>query len=94
MKPALDFLHKVIEHIINPIIILLFAVAIVVFLYGVFEYAKNADNQESRATGSRHILFGLIGLFIMVSVFGIINIIVNTIGANPEESGINEVIPR
>ncbi len=94
MQPAISFLHKVIDLIINPLIVLLFAVAMVVFLYGVFEYIRGAESEDAREKGSRHILSGVFGLFIMISVFGIINIIVNTFGINRNESGLTEILPR
>jgi hypothetical protein len=40
----------------------------------------HSDNEEARDTGRRHIISGLIGLFIMFSVFGIIRIILGTFG--------------
>lgn len=94
MQPAINFLHKILELIVNPLIVLIFIVALVVFLYGVLEYIRGADSEDARQKGSRHILAGVFGLFIMISVFGIINIIVNTFGINRNESGLNEVIPR
>lgn len=64
--------------IVNPLIQLLFAAALVMFLWGVFGYIRNADNPEGRQTGGRHILWGLIGMAIMVGVYGIIRILIKT----------------
>lgn len=91
MSAALAFIHKVNQVIINPIILLLFAVAVLVFLYGVFEYVKNSDSEDGRANGQRHMISGVFGLFIMISVFGIINLILNTIGVSPHETGVSEI---
>jgi 4-hydroxybenzoate polyprenyltransferase len=74
-----DLLNKVITQIAQPIEYLLFALAIVYFLYGVMVFIRNADAPEKRAEGFQHIIWGLIGLFIMVSAVGIINIILGTI---------------
>lgn len=92
MKPAIAFIHKVNQVIINPIIMLLFAVAVLVFLYGVFTYIRQSDSEDGRATGARHILSGVFGMFIMISVFGIINLILNSIGVSPNDSGISEIL--
>ncbi|MDQ5912329.1 MAG: hypothetical protein QG568_544 [Patescibacteria group bacterium] len=94
MKPALAFIHKVNQVIINPIIMLLFAVAVLVFLYGVFEYMKNSDSEDGRLEGQRHMLSGVFGLFIMISVFGIIHLILNTIGVSSQDTGVNEILGR
>ncbi len=75
-----DLLNKVITQIAQPIVYLLFALAVVYFLYGVMLFIRNADAPEKRAEGLQHIIWGLIGLFIMVSAVGIINLIKGTIG--------------
>lgn len=68
--------------IINPIIFFLFALAMVYFLYGVARYLLSPDNEEVRKNSKSQMLYGVIGLFIMVAVFGIMNLILNTTGAN------------
>ncbi|MBI4692245.1 MAG: hypothetical protein HY773_02280 [Candidatus Terrybacteria bacterium] len=61
--------------IVNPLVGLMIAIALVVFLYGVFEYIAGAANEEKRETGKKHIIWGLIGLFIMFGVFGLMNVL-------------------
>ncbi len=73
-------LQSIDEVIINPLIYLLFAVALIVFLWGVVEFVINSESAEGRTKGRDHILWGLVGMFIMVSAFGIITIIVRTFG--------------
>jgi len=75
-----DFITKLVEVIVNPLIKLSFAVALVIFLWGVFGYIKNADSPEDRKKGTEHIIWGLVGLFIMTSVFTILQIALNTFG--------------
>jgi len=75
-----SFLTTLVEVIVNPLIRLSFAIALVVFLWGVFGYIKNADSPEDRKKGTQHIIWGLIGLFIMTSVFTILEIALNTFG--------------
>jgi predicted PurR-regulated permease PerM len=71
--------------IINPLIILLFALAMVYFLYGLARYLLSPDNEEIRKSSKSHMLWGIIGMFIMVSVFGIMSLLLSTVG----ESNIN-----
>jgi NADH:ubiquinone oxidoreductase subunit 6 (subunit J) len=66
--------------VINPIIILIFALAVVIFVYGLIKYLLSPDNEEVRKSSKSHMLWGVVGMFIMVAVFGIMNIILNTIG--------------
>ena len=64
--------------IINPLILLLIGVATTYFIWGIMLYVANAADAVKRAEGKRKIVYGLIGLFIMMSVFGIINLVLNT----------------
>ncbi len=68
--------------VINPLIILIFALALVYFLYGVVQFLLNSENEEARNSGKSHMLWGVIGMFIMVAVFGIMRLILNTLGEN------------
>jgi hypothetical protein len=79
MQPLLE---KAVTVIINPIIQVAFSVATVVFVYGVFEFIRGADNPEVRKQGQQHMLWGLVGLAIMVSVFTIMRILINTLGVD------------
>lgn len=90
---AIDFLHKVNSVIINPLIRLVFLVALVVFLWGVFGYVRNGDSEDARSTGRRHMIWGIVGMFIMVSVFAIMAFILNTFGLSQSTGGVNTVIP-
>jgi hypothetical protein len=68
------------QAILNPLITLLFAAAMVYFLWGGFLFIRGADSEEGRNIGRRHMIYGIIGMFIMLSVFGIINILLGTFG--------------
>lgn len=67
-------------NIVNPLIFLLIAIALVVFIWGVVSYFRNINNAEERSTGIQHMIWGVIGLAIMISFKGIIAIIKNLIG--------------
>lgn len=68
--------------IINPIIILLFVLATALFMYGLIRYLISSDNTEVQKETKQHMIWGIFGMFIMISVFGILNIILNTLGEN------------
>ncbi|MFA6520692.1 MAG: hypothetical protein WCT44_03745 [Candidatus Paceibacterota bacterium] len=76
------FIGKVVEQIINPLIVLLFALAMVYFLYGVLEFIMNQENEEKKTTGKSHMIWGIIGISIMMSVWAIMNIILKTFNIN------------
>ena len=60
--------------ILNRLIPVLIAVALVVFFWGLIQYIRTHKN------GKEIMIAGLVGLFIMVSVWGIIRIAQNTLG--------------
>ena len=75
----MKLIENISKLIVNPAIELLIAVAFLVFLYGVFEFVMNSGDEKGRDQGKQHIAWGLVGLFVMVSAFGIIKVILNTI---------------
>lgn len=78
-----DFVGKISTEILNPLIAIMFAVAMMYFFYGVAAYIWNPDNEEARETGRVGMIWGVVGMFIMVAVFGIMRFIISSIGADP-----------
>jgi hypothetical protein len=68
--------------VVNPAVDFLFAAAALYFVYGVWEYIRRSDDSAGRIEGGNHILWSTIGLFIMISVWGIIAILQKTVGVN------------
>ncbi len=79
VPPVLDkFLGSVVKEIVNPIILLLAAGAFVVFIWGVFQFIREAGDEGKRAEGKQAILWGLIGLVVIFGAYGIINVALDT----------------
>lgn len=72
-------LKKVTDLIVTPLLTLLFAVAFIVFVWGVFQYFIYQSDSSERGTGAQHILWGVIGMAIMLSAYGIINFVISTL---------------
>ncbi len=72
------FMNSVGELIINPLINFLFALAVVYFLYGVFEFLSNQENEDKRTAGKSHMLWGIVGITIMMGVWIIFGLILDT----------------
>jgi hypothetical protein len=77
------FVGKISTEILNPLIGLMFAVATMYFFYGIAVYIWNPDNEEAREKGRTGMFWGIVGMFVMVSVFGIMKFIISSIGADP-----------
>ena len=63
---------------LSQAVILLIALAVVFFLYGILKYITAGDDEEKRTKMKNTIIYGIIGLFVMVSFWGIVNILINT----------------
>ena len=77
---AQGFVAKINDVILFPLITLLLALALLLFLWGAFRFIAGAGDEEARTTGKRHMLFGVIGMLIMVSAFAILQIAAGTFG--------------
>lgn len=72
--------EQVNQAILFPLIALLSAIAFLVFLYGCFEYVRNADQSGAREEGQNHMLYGIIGLLVMLSAYALLSIAAGTFG--------------
>lgn len=78
--PITELLGKINQYILNPIIILAFAIALLVFFWGIFQFVSSETADDKREEGKKKILYGLLGMFIMLSAKGIIGVILKTFG--------------
>lgn len=65
--------------LLNMLIPVLIALALVVFFWGLIQYIRGAGGEEKDG-GRKIMIAGLLALFIMVSVWGIIRLAQNTLG--------------
>jgi heme/copper-type cytochrome/quinol oxidase subunit 2 len=94
-QEAAQFVTRVNDVILFPLIALLSGIAFIFFLYGCAQYIMNASSDQAREEGKKHIMYGLIGLVVMMSAFAILTLAVNTFGLgtqlncadNPSASG-------
>jgi len=77
-----SFIINTINNVLVPV---LFAVAFIVFLWGAFDtFILGANSEEVKERGKNLMLWGLIGFFVMVSVWGLVNILTGTVSfGNP-----------
>lgn len=71
----MDIMQRVIDGILQPLISLLMAAAVGYFLFGVMKFVKDQNSEDAQGEGKKHMLWGVIGLAVMVSVWGILNMI-------------------
>lgn len=76
----IPFLNKVNDLILNPLILLVFAVSVIIFMYGVVRFLSLEDGDKAKVEARNAIIWGLVGMAIMFSVYGIIKFILATFG--------------
>lgn len=72
-----------VRDLVNTIIPLFMVVAVAVFLWGIIRYITSAGDEEKQKAARGYIIYGLIGIFVMVAFWGIITILTNTLGITP-----------
>ena len=70
--------QKLISLVINPLIAVLFAIALLYFLWGVVKYIGKGDEEAEREKGRQMIINGIIGLAVMTAVWGLVLMVTNT----------------
>lgn len=77
LKDIIDYGTCLITKSIVP---LLYVIAIAFFVYGVIQYFLNPNNVKQREDAKKYIIGALLGLFVLVSISGLVAILRNTFG--------------
>lgn len=75
-----QILSNVVTEIFSPLYQAAVGVSILYFLYGVAKYVLDLNNPEKQTFGKSHLLWGMVGLFIILSVGGILNALNESLG--------------
>ena len=75
---SIEDLIFVVGDILLRIVPVLIGIAVVFFLIGVIRYITAGEDEEKRTAGRNMMIYGIIGLFVMISVWGLVNILKGT----------------
>ncbi len=65
--------------ITNAVIPFLVGVAVVAIVWGIFTYIRSAGDTEKIAAGRKTIIYGIIGLFVMLAFWGLVLTVSNSL---------------
>lgn len=82
MVTGLFAIAQIIKDLINTLLPIIIALTVLVFVYGIFKMVLSGDDAKGREEARGYIIFGIIALFVMVSVWGLVNILVSTLYLN------------
>ncbi len=75
---------------------ILISIAVLYFVWNVFQYTIKSGDEEARKKAKGNIIWGVIGLFVIVGVWGLVGILQSTFGVNSNNSApsnINNILP-
>ncbi|MFA5791498.1 MAG: pilin [Candidatus Paceibacterota bacterium] len=74
-----------VSEILGAILPVLIALGVVYFVWGVVQYVISSD-EEAKKTGRNRIIYGIIGLAVIIGMWGLVNILKNTFGLGNTEN--------
>ena len=91
VQDAGGFVIALINNVAVPVV---FALAFIVFIWGVFTYfVAGGHNEEKRDQGKQLMLYGLIGLAVMVTVWGLVQVLVGSVGLQNNPPKLPNAVP-
>ena len=79
-KTICDILTTITTQLIAPVKSLLWILGTLIFLYGVIEFIAGASSEDARTKGKKHMIWGIVGLVIIMGAMAIIAILQNFFG--------------
>ncbi len=77
--PTIDFLFSRTSDILIRSIEVLIGAAVVVFFFGIIQYVIAQGDEKKLADGRRYMMYGIVGLSIMIGMWGFVNLLIITI---------------
>ena len=72
-----EVVDKLKDKILNPIESILIVAGTLLFLWGVVEFIAGASSEDKRTQGKQHMIWGIVGLSIILGARGIIEVLKN-----------------
>ncbi|MES3005423.1 MAG: hypothetical protein V4664_00560 [Patescibacteria group bacterium] len=69
---------KLVLDVINGLVQLVLVLALLFFVYNIFKLVFAGGDEKSRTEAKTFMFYGIIALFVMVSVWGLVNILTST----------------
>ncbi len=66
----------------NAAIYIMMSLAVLFTIYGAFQMVAS---EEKRDSGRQRVIYGIVGLFVMISIWGFVNILKSTFGIGGED---------
>jgi len=84
-------IFRVIVTIVNSAIPVIFALGLIIFLWGLLKFLTAAGSEDAAAGGKRLMIWGVVILFVMTAVWGLVGIIGQLSGV---QTGVTPNLPN
>lgn len=89
IKSLTDLINWFTCTLVNSVIPLLFALALAGFVYGIIKYFLNPENEEQKKAGKNFMIWGIVAIFVMVSIWGLVGLLSGTfLNDSPNKGGV------
>ena len=72
--------------IVAKVIPIMFAIAIIYFFWGLIQFIRGAGDPKARAEGRGIMIYGVIAIAVMISIYGLVFWLQNTLGVGNQTS--------
>ena len=79
--------------IIAKVIPIVFALAIIYFFWGIVQYIRGAGDPAKASEGKSIMIYGVIAIAVMVSLYGLVTWLQDTLGINTTATIILPIVP-
>ena len=83
LTSAFDSVKTIINFYLIPLLV---GLAVVYFLYGVLTYVRAGADETKRTEGRNMMIFGIIAIAVMVSVWGLVNFLLGTFNLSNQQA--------
>ena len=91
---TLNDVFNTVKDILDIIIPIALTVAVIYFFWGVGKYMTATGDSEKQEEARGIMIYGIIGLFVMVSVWGLVRVVGDTFGIQSGGSATIPGVPR
>ena len=79
IEPVTTLVNNISKFILMPLVYGMFGIATLVFVWGVRGFIGSADDAEARGKGAQQMLWGILGMTVMIGAVVLKNIIEGTV---------------
>jgi len=67
-----------INNLLNLVVPIVMVLALIYFFWGLAKFILNSGDEEKKGEGRNIMIYGIIALFVMISVWGVVEVLNNT----------------